>query len=62
MPVTITWTGHATWLINTGSGVLLVDPFFDECPTASMKADGDTLKVKVCPSLCKTLSWSKVAG
>ncbi len=38
MPVTLTWTGHATWLIDTGHGVLLVDPFFDECPTASMKA------------------------
>jgi L-ascorbate metabolism protein UlaG (beta-lactamase superfamily) len=38
MPVTITWTGHATWLIDTGAGVLLVDPFFDDCPTASMKA------------------------
>ena len=29
---------------------------------ASMSVDGDTLKVKVCPSLCKTLGWSKVAG
>ncbi len=38
MPVTLTWTGHATWLVDTGSGRLLVDPFFDECPTASMKA------------------------
>ena len=38
MPVTFTWTGHATWLIDTGSGTLLADPFFDECPTASMKA------------------------
>lgn len=38
MSVTITWTGHATWLIDTGDGILLVDPFFDECPTASMKA------------------------
>ena len=38
MPVTLTWTGHATWLVDTGVGVLLVDPFFDECPTASMKA------------------------
>lgn len=38
MPVTLTWTGHATWLVDTGHGVLLVDPFFDECPTASMKA------------------------
>lgn len=38
MPVTLTWTGHATWLIDTGAGRLLVDPFFDECPTASVKA------------------------
>jgi len=38
MPVTLTWTGHATWLVDTGSGRLLVDPFFDECPTASMRA------------------------
>jgi len=38
MPVTLTWTGHATWLIDTGAGTLLVDPFFDECPTASMRA------------------------
>lgn len=38
MPVTLTWTGHATWLIDTGRGVLLIDPFFDECPTASMQA------------------------
>ena len=38
MPVTLTWTGHATWLVDTGEGVILIDPFFDECPTASMKA------------------------
>ena len=38
MPVTLTWTGHATWLVDTGHGTLLVDPFFDECPTASMQA------------------------
>ncbi|MFM8283018.1 MAG: metal-dependent hydrolase [Planctomycetaceae bacterium] len=38
MSITLTWTGHATWLVDTGAGVLLVDPFFDECPTASIKA------------------------
>ena len=38
MSVTLTWTGHATWLVDTGEGVILIDPFFDECPTASMKA------------------------
>ena len=40
----------------------LTAPGGDSVYSASMKADGDTLKVKVCPSLCKTLSWSKVAG
>ena len=38
MPVTLTWTGHATFLIHTGAGTILVDPFLDECPTASLKA------------------------
>ena len=38
MTVTLTWTGHATWLVDTGAGILLVDPFFDECPTASLAA------------------------
>ena len=38
MPVTFTWTGHATFLIDSGSGTILVDPFLDECPTASIKA------------------------
>ena len=38
MPVTLTWIGHATWLVDTGHGVLLIDPFLDDCPTASMKA------------------------
>lgn len=38
MSITLTWVGHATWLVDTGHGVLLVDPFFDDCPTAAMKA------------------------
>ena len=38
MSVTLTWTGHATWLIDTGHGTLLVDPFFDECPGCSTQA------------------------
>jgi L-ascorbate metabolism protein UlaG (beta-lactamase superfamily) len=38
MPVTLTWSGHATWLVDTGAGTLLIDPFFDECPTAAIKA------------------------
>ena len=39
MPVTLTWTGHATWLVDTGAGLLLIDPFFTECPTASLRAE-----------------------
>ena len=42
MPVTLTWTGHATWFIDTPAGRLLVDPFFDECPTASVKSQDVT--------------------
>lgn len=38
MSVTLTWTGHATWLVDTGHGTLLVDPFFDECPGCSTQA------------------------
>ena len=38
MPVTLTWTGHSTYLIDTGACTILVDPFLDECPTASLKA------------------------
>jgi L-ascorbate metabolism protein UlaG (beta-lactamase superfamily) len=38
MPVTLTWTGHATWLVDTGHGTLLVDPFFDECPGCSTQS------------------------
>lgn len=38
MAVTITWTGHSTFLVDTGAGVLLVDPFLDECPTSPVQA------------------------
>ena len=38
MSVTLTWIGHSTFLIDTGAGTILIDPFLDECPTASMKA------------------------
>jgi L-ascorbate metabolism protein UlaG (beta-lactamase superfamily) len=38
MPVNVTWTGHSTFLITSDAGTILLDPFFDECPTASMKA------------------------
>ena len=38
MSITLTWVGHATWLVDTGHGTLLVDPFFDECPGCSTQA------------------------
>ncbi len=38
MAVKLTWAGHATWFVESSDGVLLVDPFLDECPTSSMKA------------------------
>lgn len=38
MAVTLTWTGHATWLVESGAVTLLIDPFFTECPTAAMRA------------------------
>lgn len=38
MPVTVTWIGHSTFLVGSHAGTILIDPFLDECPTASMKA------------------------
>jgi L-ascorbate metabolism protein UlaG (beta-lactamase superfamily) len=34
----LTWLGHATWQIVTGSHTILVDPFLDGSPTAVAKA------------------------
>ncbi len=34
----LTWLGHATWQIVTGKYNLLVDPFLDGSPTATVKA------------------------
>jgi L-ascorbate metabolism protein UlaG (beta-lactamase superfamily) len=36
---TITWYGHATWLLDTGKHKVLVDPFFDDNPSSPIKAD-----------------------
>ncbi len=38
MPTELTWLGHATWLVTTPAGRLIVDPFLDENPSASMRA------------------------
>ncbi len=38
MPTELTWLGHATWLVTTAAGRLIIDPFLDENPSASMRA------------------------
>ncbi len=38
MAITVTWLGHACWLIDTGRNTLLVDPFLDDNPAAACKA------------------------
>jgi L-ascorbate metabolism protein UlaG (beta-lactamase superfamily) len=38
MHTDITWLGHATWIVATPAGRLLVDPFLDENPKAPMRA------------------------
>src|SRR5687767_13983246 len=35
---TLTWLGHACWLIQTGEHSILLDPFLESSPTASCKA------------------------
>lgn len=36
--LTVTWHGHATWLLDTGAHKILVDPFLDGNPAAKIKA------------------------
>lgn len=38
MSTTLTWLGHATWLVDTGTQRLLIDPFLDDSPTAPLKS------------------------
>ncbi len=38
MAVELTWYGHATWLITSGDYRILVDPFLDDNPSATIKA------------------------
>jgi L-ascorbate metabolism protein UlaG (beta-lactamase superfamily) len=35
---TITWYGHACWLVQTGEHAILLDPFLDSNPSAPCKA------------------------
>jgi L-ascorbate metabolism protein UlaG (beta-lactamase superfamily) len=39
MSVTLTWLGHATWLLKTPEHTILVDPFLTENPVAQVKPD-----------------------
>jgi L-ascorbate metabolism protein UlaG (beta-lactamase superfamily) len=39
MPIELTWYGHAVWLVSTDQHKLVIDPFFNESPTAPIKAD-----------------------
>lgn len=35
---TLTWLGHASWQLATSQHTILVDPFFDDSPTAPLKS------------------------
>ena len=39
MAIKLTWLGHATWSIVTNSGTILLDPFLNDNPSATAKAD-----------------------
>jgi L-ascorbate metabolism protein UlaG (beta-lactamase superfamily) len=39
MPTTLTWLGHAAFLIESSGKVVLVDPYLDDNPSASVRAD-----------------------
>jgi len=39
MATKLTWLGHGSWSIRTGSHAVLLDPFLDENPVAPVKAD-----------------------
>ena len=39
MSTIITWYGHNAWSIETAGKTVLVDPFFDDSPTAPVKSD-----------------------
>lgn len=38
MATELTWLGHGSWSIRIGSIVVLLDPYFDESPTAPVKS------------------------
>jgi L-ascorbate metabolism protein UlaG (beta-lactamase superfamily) len=38
MSIELTWLGHASWKIATGSHTILLDPFLNDSPTAPVKS------------------------
>jgi len=38
MSLRITWHGHATWAVETDRHTIIIDPFFDQNPAATLKA------------------------
>jgi L-ascorbate metabolism protein UlaG (beta-lactamase superfamily) len=38
MSITLTWLGHATWLVETRTHSILLDPFLDDSPTAPLRS------------------------
>jgi L-ascorbate metabolism protein UlaG (beta-lactamase superfamily) len=38
MAIKLTWLGHATWSIETAAGTILLDPFLNDNPSATIKA------------------------
>lgn len=48
MSISLTWLGHATWMIQNGPHKILLDPFLNDSPTAPCKAadvDADVILV-----------------
>ena len=39
MGISITWYGHATWMVDTGQHKILLDPFLNDNPAAPIKAE-----------------------
>jgi L-ascorbate metabolism protein UlaG (beta-lactamase superfamily) len=39
MPTQVTWFGHNAWSLETAGRTVLIDPFFNDSPTAPVKAD-----------------------
>ena len=39
MTISVTWHGHATFTIDVNGTKIVVDPYFDDNPTAKVKAD-----------------------